>query len=374
MTIEVLNETRINWWSTKLSPCESNAAANAVSNAHLSCGPVTNKFEDQIAKMLHVKHSVACPSGTMALVMSLLVHGIGPGDEVIVPATTWISTANAIKLVGADAIFVDVLSHKPVMDVSLVEEKITSRTKAIIPVHLNGISVDLGTLKSIIKSRDIVIIEDACQALLSSNQQGFLGTQSSAGCYSLGVTKLITTGQGGFVVTNNTDVYKQLLLVRNNGMKDINNPRYLRFGANFKFSDILSSIGIAQLQKAETHKKKVSNIYREYETAINKMKHIDIIPVDHLRGEVPLYVQVMCNQRQLLMSYLSSKNIDTRVLPPCLTEAPQFQLDQAFECSLTFANDGLYLPSGPGQDQGHVKNIIEHLSSFDEGVYEKGEF
>ena len=149
---------------------------------------------------------------------------------------------------------------RPVINCSLLEDKITKRTKAIIPVHLNGRSADINNLKYIAKKNDLIIIEDTCQAFLSKNKDGFLGTQCDTGCFSFGMSKLLPTGQGGMVVTNKKDIYDRLLLARNNGIHSIISPEYKIFGANFKFSDVLAAIGLSQLDMLSQRINNLKNI------------------------------------------------------------------------------------------------------------------
>ena len=173
-------------------------------------------------------------------------------------------------------------------DCSLLEDKITKRTKAIIPVHLNGRSADINNLKYIAKKNDLIIIEDACQALLSKNKDGFLGTQSDAGCFSFGMSKLLPTGQGGMVVTNKKDIYDRLLLARNNGVENIISPEYKIYGANFKFSDVLAAIGLSQLDVLSQRINNLKNIYSNYEKVITNLSTIKLIPISYQEGEIPL--------------------------------------------------------------------------------------
>lgn len=354
---------KINWWKTELKNNEAEAAANAIRDRHISNGPVSERFEKAFAEKLGVQYAVTAPSGTMALVMSLLAHSISAGDEVIVPASTWISTAHAPLLIGAKPILVDVQSERPLIDHSQIEAKITERTKAIIPVHLNGMSANMDEIAKIAEKHGLIIIEDACQALLSKSKNGFLGTQSNAGCFSLGATKLITTGQGGMIVTDDAHVYRRLKLLKNNGMEDINAPHYVQAGANFKFSDILAAVGLEQLKVLEEHAKRVKEIYLKYKLSV-RTPLVSLIPADVENGEVPVYAEALAERRQELFGYLKEKNIELRVLPPSLKHAPQFECNETFPCAEKFGTAGFYLPSGPGQSDESIDYVIEQINNF----------
>ena len=354
---------RIDWWKTELKNNEAEAAANAIRDRHISNGPVSEQFEKAFAEMLGVQYAITAPSGTMALVMSLLAHSVAVGDEVIVPASTWISTAHAPLLIGAKPVLVDVQSECPLIDQHQIEAKITKKTKAIIPVHLNGMGADMDEISKIAEGHGVIIIEDACQALLSKNKNGFLGTQSHAGCFSFGATKLITTGQGGMIVTNDILVYQRLKLLKNNGMEDINKPNYIQAGANFKFSDILAAVGLEQLKVLEENAKRVKEIYRKYKLSV-RTPHVSLIPVDIENGEVPVYTEALAERRQELLEYTKERNIDLRVLPPGLKHAPQFECEESFPNAEKFGTTGLYLPSGPGQSDEGIDYVIEQINDF----------
>jgi perosamine synthetase len=357
---------KVSWWKTELKNNEAEAAANAVRNRHISNGLVSEQFEKAFAEILGVKYAVTAPCGTMALVMSLLAHSISVGDEIILPASTWISTAHAPLLIGAKPVLVDVQRERPLIDHHQIEAKITEKTKAIIPVHINGMSADMGEITKVAEKHGLIIIEDACQALLSKNKDGFLGTQSNAGCFSLGATKLITTGQGGMVVTDDAHVYRRLKLLKNNGMEDINTPHYIQAGANFKFSDILAAVGLEQLKVLDEHAKRVKDIYMRYKLSI-KTPHMSLIPADVENGEVPVYTEALTERRQELLEYAKERNIDLRVLPPGLRHAPQFECNESFPNAEKFGTEGLYLPSGPGQSDEGIDYVIEHINAF-EGI------
>lgn len=356
----------INWWKTELTEKEEKAASEAVRNKSLSNGRISEKFEEAFSEMIGVKHAVTAPSGTAALVMSLLAHSIMPGDEVIVPANTWISTAHAPLLLGAKPVLVDVFKERPLIDHSLIESKITEKTKAIIPVHLNGMGANLDDILKIAERYSLVVIEDACQALFSKNKNGYLGTQSNAGCYSFGVTKLMTTGLGGMVVTNDLQTFKQLNLIKNNGMEDINAPHYVRSGANFKFSDILASIGLSQLDVVEEYAKRVKEIFLKYRDSLNS-SHVQLITSDIEGGELPVYTEALTGNRQRLLASLKTKNIDLRVLPPSLENAPQFACEENFPNAEMFGSKGFYLASGPGQSDKEIDFVISKINSFEIG-------
>jgi len=249
------DKTVVPWWRVQFDEKDAESTANAIRSEHLSLGPITAMFEEKLAEALSVPYVVATTSGTMALLMALISIGIGPGDEVIVPNRTWIAAAHAVMMLGGKVVFVDVLPDIPNINTALIEEKITSRTKAIIPTALNGRAVDMKSINVLATKYKLHIIEDAAQALFSQSEDKFQGTEAELGCFSLSVAKLIPTGQGGFVVTKDKDIYKELKKIRTHGVDDLMQCMFTRFGLNFRFTDLQASLGLNQLQKIE---KKIS--------------------------------------------------------------------------------------------------------------------
>ncbi len=289
---------------------------------------------------------------------------VGPGDEVIVPNRTWVATAHAAILLGAKVVLVDCLPDIPAMDIAELESKITPRTKAILPVHLNGRAVNMDELNRIARKHKLAVVEDACQALFSKNAAGYLGTQSDIGCFSLGVSKLISTGQGGIAVTRSREIYEQLKLVRNHGVVDNFTDTWNQLGCNFKFTDLLASFGIVQLSLASERIAHVKAVYGRYMAAVAKLNFMQMIPVKVDQGEVPLYVEVFCKERKSLMEFLKVRGIQLRPSLPSLHTSSYFGQGGAFPNSLKFAEQGMYLPCGPSQSLENVDRVIECLNEF----------
>jgi len=360
-----VNKNKVLWWRNSFGQEELKKINESFLNENISMGPITKEFEVKFAKALNVPYAVATTSGSVALLMSMMAFGIGKGDEIIVPNRTWIATAHAPQILGAKVVLVDVMPDTPILDVSQVRKKITSKTKAIIPVHLNGISVDMKEIQKIADEYNLKVVEDASQALFSKNSKGFLGTQSDAGCFSLAVTKLISTGQGGLIVTKNKEIYEKLKLIRWHGTEDNINPKYKIIGCNFKFTDLQASIGIVQLSRTQEKINRVNEIYAKYSEAISSLSYIKMIPVKVSKGEVPQYVEVLSNERQKLMDFLTSQNIETRPSLPNLNSAPYLKSTEIFPNSEIFRKQGLYLPCGPAQSLENVDRVIKLLKSYD---------
>ncbi len=358
-------EHQITWWRTSFGEQEIQSLVESIGKEHISQGPVTEQFEAQMAKTLDVPYAVATTSGSVALLIALMALGIGCDDEVIIPNRTFIAPAHAALLIGAKVVLVDVLPDIPVMDVSQIRQKITSRTKVIMPVHLNGRAVEMAEVKRIAKEYGLHVIEDACQALFSKNSVGYLGTQSEVGCFSLGMTKLISTGQGGIIVTRSRETYEKLKLIRNHGVVDTFATSYRQLGFNFKFTDMMASIGLAQLSRVSDRIAHVNAIYSKYANAITELPFLKLIPVKVSIGEVPLWVEVLCSARKELMDFLSSQGIQTRPFLPDLHLSPHLNSIGVFPNSKLFSEQGIFLPCGPEQSLENVDRVISILRLYE---------
>ncbi|MBN1817473.1 MAG: DegT/DnrJ/EryC1/StrS family aminotransferase [Sedimentisphaerales bacterium] len=354
----------IPWWRTTFGEEDIAQLTAAVRGEHISMGPLTEQFECQMGELLHVPYVLAVPSGSAALLLALLALRIKPGDEVIVPNRTFIATAHAALLLGARAVLVDCRSDSPVMDVSQVEKKITSKTRVVMPVHLNGRAVDMASLKDLAKKYDFAIIEDAAQALFSQYQNQSLGTYGQIGCFSMGMTKCISTGQGGLVVTRSRELYEQMKLIRNHGVKDTLKDSYRQMGFNFKFTDLAACLGLRQLKEINERVAHLRGIYRVYEQRMAELPFLEMIPVWLDQGQLPLWVEVLCPEREKVMDFLRSRGIETRQFLPDLHLSPHLRAKGVYPNSTRYGQQGLFLPCGPGQPMENVKQVLHVLNKY----------
>lgn len=232
---------------------EEIAEANSVlksgtltSSANLG-GKNVQEFERLACSFLKSKYAVAVNSGTAALQAALYAFGIKSGDEVLLPSFTFVATANAVVSVGAKPIFVDILKENYTMNPSDLKKKITKRSKAIIPVHLYGNVAYIDEILEIAKKHSLDVIEDAAQSMGSSYKGKQTGTFSEIGCFSLYAAKVMTSGEGGMVVTSNKKLWERLLMIRNHGMVHGYDTRVL--GLNLRLPEINAAIGKVQMKK-----------------------------------------------------------------------------------------------------------------------------
>lgn len=216
----------------------------------LAQGKKVKELEEQFAKYIGTKYAIATSSGTTALHVALLAHGIKPGDEVITSPFTFIASANSIMFCGAKPVFADIDENTFNIDPKRIEEKITPKTKAILPVHLFGQACDMDAICKIAEKHKLILIEDACQshgAEYHGKKAGSFGT----GCFSFYPTKNMTTGEGGMITTNDERVYSKAKLLREHGMPE--RYKHTMLGYNYRMTDISAAIGIVQLQKLEKY-------------------------------------------------------------------------------------------------------------------------
>ena len=354
----------VSWWRTAIGEDERTTILDNLARERISMGTVTAELEAELCRRLEVPFAVATTSGSVALMMALLALDIGPGDEVIVPTRTFIATAHAASLLGARVVLVDCTSQSPNLDVERLAALITDRTKAIIPVHLNGRAVD-ARVYEIGRERGIPVIEDAAQALYSRTPQGYLGTLGAIGCFSFGMVKLASTGQGGALVTGDEGLYRRLLAIRNHGVRDVVSHDYLGVGGNFKFSDILASIGLWQVRHLPAKAAHCNAIYSRYAAALADFPYLDLVPVAVDEGEVAVWTEVTSPQRAAIVAHLAAQGIETRPFLPSVHSANHFAGTAAFPHSERFHAEGFNLPCGPAQPLQNVDRAIAALRSFD---------
>jgi dTDP-4-amino-4,6-dideoxygalactose transaminase len=220
---------------------------NSLTSPAKNGGKRVQDFENLLKSYLNVKHVIAVNSGTSAIHAALLSIGIKPGDEVILPSFTFVATANSVVATGAKPVFADVNKNDFTIDIEDVKKKTNEKTKAIIPVHLYGHPSDMDEIIDIASSRSLNVIEDACQSLGSLYNQKQTGTIGHLGCFSFYASKVLTTGEGGAIVTNDDDLHEQLLMIRNHGMVNGYDTRV--FGLNLRLPELSAALGVSQMKK-----------------------------------------------------------------------------------------------------------------------------
>lgn len=236
-------------------------------NNYISEGVISKTFEKKLKNLINVKHCLITNSGSSALVLALKALNIKQNDEVIIPNITFQATANAVNLIGGKVVLCDINKENLLMDPYDLKNKINKKTKAIIFVNVSGRGENIFQINKLAKQKNIPLIEDSSEALFSKFGKKYYGTVGDIGCFSFAPNKIITTGQGGLLVTNINRYYKKMLIYKNQGKTDtsfINSDSYDSEGFNFRSTDINAALGLSQLRYIEKRKRKLKQIYQYY--------------------------------------------------------------------------------------------------------------
>ncbi len=324
---------------------------------------VTKLFEEELAKAVDARHAVATSSGSSALATALLSIGIRVGDEVIVPNLTMAATAQAVQLLGAVPVLADVEPQSLTLCPERVREKITPRTRAIIHVSLNGRAGKIYELLNLCKDKNLPLIEDAAQALTSSAKGKALGTIGHCGIYSFSSPKIITTGQGGMLVTNNSATAEKARWIKNFGRPESGSDSYEVFGFNFKFNDVLAALGRAQIEELGERARFKKSLWKLYSSLLCNIPEIHMIPGND-PDWVPWFIEIHCSDRENLKNFLSERGIGTRQMYPALHSQPAFAEHGIFPVSSAAAQDALWLPSSFDLKSADVERVSNAIASF----------
>lgn len=343
---------------------ERDEVLKVLESSFITEGKRTQEFEAEVARFVGARYALAVNNATVGLTIALMSLGIGPADEVLVPDFTFIATANAVALTGATPILVDVDPRTFVIDLEDASSRITRRSRAIVPVHLNGRAPDMNRLKSFAVERGLYIVEDAAQALGSRYGGRHLGTFGEAGVYSLGTTKIITTGQGGIIVTQSREIYESCVRLKDHGRPARSSEVHETFGFNSKFTDLQAALGLAQLRKLPDRIKQKRELYRWYRDELASLVGIEFPPID-LSETVPWFVDILCADRAALESHLKSAGIGTRRFYLPLHSQPCFMRNGSYPNTELISRTGLWLPSSSTVTRLEVAHICSHIQALD---------
>jgi len=362
-----MKNKKIPWWVPQIGEEGRRLAEEVLDGGYLNDGEFTARFEKKIADLLGCKHAVAVTSGTAAIFLSLKGLGVGPGDEVIVPDATFIATANAVDLCGAKPVLVDINPDNLTIDAPAIIRAITSKTKAIVPVHVTGRGADMEAILKIAKEHNLFVVEDAAEALMSKHKGKYLGTWGQAGCFSFSPFKIIGTGQGGMIVTDDDKLEISLRELKDQGRpkKGTGGDDIHRvIGYNFKLTNLQAAVGLGQLSQLEFRIKKIKETYRQYLENLNP-NTVSLFKFNITEGELPLWIDGWTDRRNELCEYLSSKNIDYRKFWfPIHTQNPYKLSDDSFLNSSKMLPQSFWLPSAFTLSKEDVLAVCGHINDF----------
>ena len=306
---------------------EWNAVKDPIMTGWLTSGPKVRAFEEEFARIHNAKYACAVTSATTALHLSLVALGIGPGDEVIVPAFTWVATANVVLYCGAKPVFCDIDIDTFNLNPKSLNDCITAKTKAIIPVHLFGLCADMDSIKEI--AGDIPLIEDAACAAGSKYKGRSAGTLGDIGCFSFHPRKSVTCGEGGMITTNRDDLGEQLAILRNHGAsvsEELRHhgprphilPEFEVMGFNYRMTDLQGAVGLVQLRKLKGYIEERNHWAKYYMDHLNVIEwlHLPRVPSNYYHGWQSFVTLIDESKspypRNIIMDKLKEKGIATR--------------------------------------------------------------
>lgn len=342
-----------------------------------SAGKYVKEFELRFAEYCGAKYAVGVTNGTVAIHLALVAAGIGKGDEVIIPDFTMIATAFAVCYTGAVPVFVDAESETWNIDVTKIEEKISKRTKAIMPVSIFGHPCDMDEINALAKKYNLLVIEDAAESHGAEYKGVKTGNLADITTFSFFANKNLTTGEGGAVVTNSDDLYKKSLYFKNLCFP-LDSPRnYMHndIGFNYRISNIHAAIGLAQVEKADEYRRmRIRNhgLYKDILAdveGITFQKNREYVLNVHWMNVILVDSTKFGKTRDQLIVYLSENKVDTRLLFKGMHTQPsliKFGCDKSGSFPVTdmLSQTGFYLPSGSNLTEEDIKHIASLIRMF----------
>ena len=334
-----------------------------------SNGQYIERFERSFAEFCRVKYALSCSNGTVALHLALLALGVKPGDEVILPTLTYVATANAVVYCGAKPIFVDSEPETWTLNPSLLEELITPHTKGFIVVHLYGHPVDMDPVLAVARKHGLFVVEDAAEAHGAEYKGRRVGSLSDIAAFSFYGNKIITTGEGGMVVTNDDGLADRVRQLKGQGM-DLNRRYWFPMvGYNYRMTNIEAAIGLAQLEKVDWH------IHRRRQNALRYAERLKGVPGITLQPEMPWALNVYWMNSIMLdenwplsrdgtMQHLKKNGIETRPFFYPMHILPMYEkLAQHpyFPVADRLSQQGINLPSSATLTKDEVDYICDQI-------------
>jgi perosamine synthetase len=348
------------------------------SGMNWASGPDVQAFEVEIASYIGTKYALTFSSGTSALHAVLMAHGIGRDDEVIVPSFTFIATANSPLFVGAKPVFADIEEETYGLDPTDVNEKITRKTRAIMPVHYGGCPSRIKELREIADDNNLILIEDAAEAFGARIQDRKVGTFGESAMMSFCQNKIITTGEGGAIVTHSRDVYEKMKLIRSHGrletadyFSSTDTMDYITLGFNFRISTMTAALGRSQLRKVDhiiNQRRSDAAYYIKNLQKTGPEISIPSLPKDYY--SVYQLFSVRVRRRGELMKHLSDLGIMTKVYFSPVHETHFYKKVLGYECSLPLtekcSKEMISLPFYPGITRDDMDFVIQAIKEFEE--------
>lgn len=374
-----VRDTYLAYGKQKIDEDDINSVVKVLKGDYLTTGPIVSEFENSVAKYVGTKYAVAVSNGTAALHMACYAAGISEGDEVLVPAITFAASSNCVLYCGGKPVFIDIDPKSYNIDINKIKEKITSKTKAIIPVDFAGQSVDMDLILKIAEEYNLIVIEDAAHALGSEYKGEKVGSKAHMTEFSFHPVKPITTGEGGVVVTNSKELYEKMILFRSHGitrnselMTENQGPWYyeqIDLGYNYRLTDIQSALGLSQIKKLDDFILKRREIVNKYNEAFKELKEI-VTPFENEYSKSGHHIYVLllnldklkCGRKEIFEA-LQAENIGVNVhyLPVYLHPYYKKLGYKKGECPVAedIYNRMITIPLFPSMTDKDIKDVIE---------------
>jgi len=331
-------------------------------------GPFITRMSEYLCEAANTKYSLPVSNGTVALHLALLAVGVSPGDEVIVPAFTYIASVNAISYCGAKPVFIDVENDSWGIDPEELEKAITPKTKAVIVVHLYGMPASILEIKAICDKYNLKLVEDCAESIFADNNGITSGEVGDVSTFSFFGNKLLSTGEGGAVVTNSEDMAKKLELLRGQGMDPNRRYWFPIIGYNYRLSNVSAAIFCAQYERREEILKTRNEIFREYSRNLADNPHLNFQPEIDGRTKSPWLYCVLVDPkiRESLMFELAELGIETRPFFTPINQMPPYK-DEYADIKLLnseiISSSGINLPTYPDLLPQEIKYITTMLKT-----------
>lgn len=336
-----------------------------------SKGKYIEEFEKRFAKYCGCRYGVAVSNGTVALHLALVVLGVKKGDEVIVPNFTMIAPVLAVVYTGAKPVFVDADSETYCVDVNKIEEKINFKTKAVIPVHIYGHPCNMDEINEIAKKHKLFVVEDAAEAHGAEYKGKKCGSLGDIGCFSFYANKLITTGEGGMLVTDNKEIYEKARSLRDLAFGKENRFLHEEIGFNYRMTNIQAAIGLGQLEKINLFLEKKRKNAQLYNLLLKDIRGV-ITPIEkpYVKNSYWMYGIRFSDEfgmtKEDIKKELFERGVDNRDFFTGMNEQPVFrkmslQINEEFPISKKLSEQGIYLPSGLDLKEQDIKYICYTL-------------
>jgi perosamine synthetase len=323
----------------------------------------SREFERSLAEFTGSKHVSVVANGTVSLFIALKALGIGPGDEVIVPDYTMIASANSIVLAGAKPLFVDIELETLCLDLGLAETAITPATRAIMLVSLNGRAPDMNGAMALARRHGLFLIEDAAQSLGSRWQGQHLGTFGVVGSFSFSAPKIITTGQGGALLTDNPELFDRIQKIKDFGRREPGVDFHDTLGYNFKFTDLQAVIGLEQMKKLPWRVARKKEIFSLYQRELSEVPEVKFMRTN-LDQTSPWFIDILVPDPDALKQALRGAEIGARRFYPAIHSQPAYGWPGHFPNSEHVARHGLWLPSSSFLSDEDVRRVCREICRF----------